>query len=47
MAFGANSRTGAIEGPKVPYEKKADANPVMQGRLLSIGAWLSVAHHGS
>ncbi|KAF4611372.1 hypothetical protein G7Y89_g15641 [Cudoniella acicularis] len=30
----------AVEGPKIPYRKEDDKNPVFNGVLLVIGAWL-------
>jgi hypothetical protein len=30
----------AVEGPKVPYSKKDDANPKFSGTVLVIGAWM-------
>jgi hypothetical protein len=30
----------ALEGPKIPYKKADDANPVIGGSALLAGAWL-------
>jgi len=31
-----------IKGPTIPYKKAEDANPVIRGTLLVVGAWLYV-----
>lgn len=32
----------ALEGPRIPYKKSNDSNPVIGGNLLVAGAWLYV-----
>jgi hypothetical protein len=33
----------ALEGPRVPYKKSTDSNPVIGGNILVAGAWLYVS----